>query len=81
MPRVTKVNGTVMHVNRQGSLLTALVRFPIDPPPPEFEEKLFEVSKDDRDDLRAALADDLKVDVTYDDGVTPPTPTGIKVHK
>lgn len=80
MPMVTKVNGSVQSVNRQGSTLTAIVRFPVEPPP-EFEEKLFEVGKDDRDDLRAALVGDLKVDVTYDDGVMPLTPTGIKVHK
>lgn len=83
MAVVTKVNGAVQSVNRQGSTLSATVRFPHDPPPPPFDEVVFEVSKDDRDDLRAALLADPPglVDLTYDDAVTPPTPTGIKVHK
>lgn len=82
MPVTVKSNGTVQSVSRSGSTRLAVVRFPHDPPPPDVEEITFEVGTDDYADFRAALVgDNVKVDVTYDDSVTPASPTGVKLHK
>lgn len=83
MALVTRTNGTVQSVSRSGGTKLAVVRFPHDPPPPDFDEVTFEVGSEDYADFRAALLADPpgKVDVTYDDAASPPSPTGVKVHK
>lgn len=85
MALIVKTNGTVVSVSRSGGTRVATVRFPHSPPPPDFDDVIFEVGVEDYTDLRSALCADppgaVKVDITYDDSTPTATPQGVKLHR